>query len=58
MSVPVIVYDHAHAARAYDVHAALVKAEARNPTLRDNPQWTILRADAYDRFAMAFAVIK
>lgn len=35
---------------AFDVHSALVIAEATFPHLRRNPQWQILRMDAYETF--------
>lgn len=35
---------------AFDVHAALLTAEVTLPYLRDNPQWNIIRMDAYETF--------
>lgn len=35
---------------AWEVHAELVRAQARNPQLRDNPQWKLIRMDAYETF--------
>lgn len=52
--VPVILCDELNASEAYEVHIALLKAEKANPSLRDNPIWTIHRQDAYERFAVAF----
>ena len=40
------------AADAFAVHAALLRAEANDPDLRKNPQWTMTRQDAYERFAL------
>jgi hypothetical protein len=37
---------------AFVVHAALLRAEAHDPDLRRNPQWTMTRQDAYERFAL------
>lgn len=54
MKVPVIRYDERQAADAYLVHIALLKAERDDPTLKDNPVWTIHRQDAYERFCVAF----
>ena len=34
----------------YQVHAALVKAEADDPALKNNPRWRLLRMDAYEDF--------
>ena len=52
--VPVIGYKRAEAERAFEVHAALIKAEAGNRALKDNPVWTMLRQDAFERFSHAF----
>lgn len=38
---------------AFEVHCALIRAEQANPTLRQNPHWTILRMEAYAEFALA-----
>lgn len=54
MTVPVIQYDHIAAARAFEVHAALVKAQRDNPRLADNPIWTMMKQDAFERFSLAF----
>lgn len=35
-------------AEAFNVHAALVAAEAGRPHLKNNPRWQMLRADAYE----------
>lgn len=47
-------FDRRQAEDAFQVHAALARCEAAVPTLTDNPQWTILRQDAFERFAIAF----
>lgn len=57
MIIPVIHMDHRKASDAYAVHSALLRAERANPELRENPQWTILRQDAFERFSEAFKVI-
>lgn len=35
---------------AWAVHRTLLLAEARAPALRDNPQWMLLRMDAYEAY--------
>jgi hypothetical protein len=35
---------------AWAVHCGLILAERVSPTLRDNPQWKLLRMDAYETF--------
>lgn len=35
---------------AFNVHQALVVAENAMPWLRDNPQWRLLRFDAFETF--------
>lgn len=42
---------------AFAVHCALLKAERRDPELSKNPQWTVLRQDAFERFSNAFSVL-
>lgn len=54
----VIYYDEGHAARAYEVHAALIRAERDAPWLKQNPLWTMHRQDAYEMFALAFGDAK
>lgn len=39
---------------AFNAHAALVRAEKQDPHLKDNPFWTMLRQDAYERFHFVF----
>lgn len=46
--------DAARAEHGWEVHQALVKAEAANPALRDNPAWKCLRMDAFEAFCVAF----
>lgn len=55
---PVIKVDEQKAADAFAVHAALCRCERDMPTLRTNPQWTILRQDAFERFATCFEVME
>ena len=55
--VPVISLDERRAREAFDVHAALLKAQRENPALLRNPQWTVLRQDAYEAFCSAFKVL-
>jgi hypothetical protein len=47
-------YKHDYAAVAFQVHAALLKAEAEDPALSGNRFWTEIKMDAYERFALAF----
>lgn len=56
--IPVIAYDECKARDAYEVHAALLTAENRSRRLKQNPQWTVLRQDAYEAFCRAFEVSK
>ncbi|PTR06420.1 hypothetical protein C8K11_12033 [Novosphingobium sp. GV055] len=42
------------AEQAFAAHAAMVRAEAREPDLKDNPCWTLLRREAFSRFDRAF----
>lgn len=55
--IPVIAVDERRAMDAFEVHQALLLAERRNRLLRENPQWQILRADAYEAFASAYEVL-
>lgn len=57
VTIPVIVCSADSADTAFKAHAALLEAEARDPALRLNPYWTMLRQDAYERFASAFAKV-
>lgn len=52
--IPVIRFDERKATLAYEAHIALLDQEQRFPTLKDNPAWKLLRADAYEQFAIAF----
>lgn len=47
-------FNEARARGAYLVHVALITAEIQDPSLRDLPEWTILRQDAFERFHNAF----
>lgn len=53
-SVPVILCAAEIADNAFQAHMALVKLEQEKPELRANPHWTMLRQDAFERFAEAF----
>lgn len=55
MSVPVYLMDEQGAMDAFNVHCALIKAEQAKPELARNPQWIIIRQDAYEAFYKAFA---
>ena len=50
--------DQRKADESFAAHTALLKAERADPSLFNNPQWTILRQDAYERFALAFERLK
>lgn len=54
MNVPTIRYNERQATEAFRAHAALLKAERLNPTLRRNPYWTMLKQDAFEAFSAAF----
>lgn len=51
---PVILYDPVRADQAFKAHRALLLAEIANAGLAANPFWTMIRQDAYERFANAF----
>lgn len=53
-SVPIILCAAEKADLAFQAHSALLKAERERPELRKNPFWTMLRQDAFERFAEAF----
>jgi hypothetical protein len=52
--IRVIRFDETRAQQAYEAHVALLDQERRFPTLKNNPAWQVLRADAYENFALAF----
>lgn len=55
MSAAPIIHCHGPAAdQAYARHRALAIALREDPTLRDDPQFTIMRQDAYEQFHSAF----
>ena len=41
--------------QAFQVHAAMMKAEAREPTLRANSRWRSARQQIYTAFVQTFA---
>lgn len=53
--IPVIRFDERRASHAFEAHTALLDQERRFPSLKDNPAWIALRADAYEEFALSFA---
>lgn len=55
MSAPAFLVDEQRAMDAFNVHCALVKAEQAAPHLQNNPQWIIIRQDAFEAFYRAFA---
>ena len=46
--------DETRAMQAQEAHYAIVRATAAQPSLRANPFWTLIRQDAYERFAIEF----
>ena len=48
--------NHRRAQDAYEVHQALVKAEAADRSLKNNPHWQLLRMDAFEAFCREFEV--
>ena len=52
-----IAFHEQEATDAFAVHCALLKAECYDPDLRKNPQWTVLRQDAFERWSNAFSVL-
>lgn len=52
--IPLIPFNENRARDAYDAHVAMLDQERRFPVLKNNPAWQILRADAYEQFALAF----
>lgn len=55
-SLPVILAHEPQATDAFVVHQTLILAEQRDPALKRNPQWQLLRMDAYEAFCAAFEV--
>lgn len=56
MTAPVTFFDKKKADDAFEIHRALILLEQAHPTLLNNPQWEILRRDAFERFNEAFGV--
>lgn len=55
MSAAPVIHSNGPAAdKAYRRHRALAIAMREDPSLRDDPQFTIMRQDAYERFHGAF----
>ena len=52
--IPVVHFDERRAANAYAAHTAMLDQERRFPSLKSNPAWIVLRADAYEEFALSF----
>ncbi|WP_298165075.1 hypothetical protein [Novosphingobium sp.] len=53
MTAPARLSDEQRAALAFEVHAALLRTEATNPKLKENPLWLILRQDSFEEFYVA-----
>lgn len=55
MKVPfVLKWNQAEAEAAWIEHKALLQAQVAAPTLAKNPQFIMLKQDAYERFHSAF----
>ena len=54
--VKIIHFNQQAANRAFREHKALVKLEAGNPSLRNDPDFQFIRQAAFARFARAFEV--
>lgn len=54
MTVPVYLFDQRKASDAWEAHSELLKLMIRNPSLRDNPVWTLLRQEAYELLCEAY----
>jgi len=52
--VRLIKCDEARAHEAWEAHRAMVLAEIRQPALKDNATWTVLRETAMTDFLRAF----
>lgn len=57
MKPKTIAANEQRASDAYAVHCALLKAERADRSLSRNPQWIMLRQDAYEAFSNAFTVL-
>lgn len=57
MSPQITLIDEQRARDAFDVHCALLKAECADPKLSRNPQWQLMRMDAFEAFSAAFTVL-
>lgn len=53
-SIPTYLVNLEAARQAFEAHSAIILAELRSTELSQNPFWTMLRQDAYERFALAF----
>jgi len=43
---------------AFAVHAALLRAERDEPSLRENPRWILIRMDATEAFVVEFEKVR
>lgn len=53
-SIRLIRWNKLRADQAFAVHANLLGLEELRPELKQNPYWTMIRQDAYERFELAF----
>jgi hypothetical protein len=54
MKPPAAPNDPRQALDAFAVHAALLRAERAEPSLRENPRWILIRMDAAEAFVVEF----
>lgn len=46
------------AQQAYEAHAAIMRQTAATPALLDNPYWTMLRQDAFERAMVEIEAVR
>lgn len=54
----VILWNEKRASDAWEAYRAIALAQAYQPSLGDNPAWTILRDEAFENFSLAFEVLQ
>ncbi len=57
MSVPVICVHQRQEREAWSAYQGILLQQRDHPELFHNPAWTILRHDAYERWARLFEVV-
>jgi hypothetical protein len=54
-----VMCDRAKAAdQAFQAHQAVLLMSIQKPSLADNPFWTMLKQDAYERFVLALEKVQ